>query len=240
MLALHRHSAIETVYARVLRQNLQQFTICSTQSDAGNTSLALAVATRAAKAGKRVLLIELNPSSPQLVTWLSLKNTEWLPLTGHWEHAAQETDVPGLMVLNCPVQSSHCVEFRDLETLKLFFNSCLNLFDMVICDSAPVLTEKSQLQNDNHLPVDIICSASKATLLNIVTGRTTESQVDEARETLKNSGAILAGVIMNDRFAPSLQQELIRETYRFEKRFPKLMRYFRERFSHMTLLNQEL
>lgn len=259
MHALHNTTALESIYACILRQNLEQFVLCSPHKKSGNSQLALAIAIRAARAGKRVLLIELTPQSAGLSDQLDITRNEWLPLTGHWEHAAQETRFPGLLVLTCPIISSHCIEFRDQETLSLFFKSCRQRFDIVICDCSPIshssepyqatnekMIHDETVQQPSHnrplesLPVDIICAASQATLLNIVTGQTTESQVDEANEILKQSGAILSGVIMNDRFTPGLKEELIRETHRLDPWFPKWMASLRDKFNRLVLLNQEL
>lgn len=242
---LNKSPAIETIYARILRQQLQQLCICSPKNCSGNTTITLNIARRAAESGKRVLLIELNRSTPVLASQLNLKQQEWLPLTGHWEHAAQDTDQAGLMLLCCPLKSSNCVEFRDQETLKLFFDRCRQQFDMVICDTDPLLNTDSKASHSpsdypERLAVDIICAASQATLLNVVTGKTTESQIDECREILFQSGARLSGVIMNDRHAPGLKQELIRETYRLERFLPSLMAGLRKRLDKMVLLNQEL
>ncbi|WP_136680307.1 CpsD/CapB family tyrosine-protein kinase [Neptunomonas sp. XY-337] len=240
---LYNNAAIETVYARIQRQNIRQLALCSTQHEAGNSSIAWALAKRAAQSGKRVLLIELNRCSPIFAQQQSHASPEWLPLTGHWEHAAQESEQAGLMLLCSPEKTGHCVEFRDQETLRLFFQSCLGQFDMVICDTEPLISSgkiNEAFESGDNLPVDIICAASETTLLNVVTGQTTESQVDEARDILHQSGAQLCGVIMNDQHAPGLKQELIRETYRFNRVFPKLMQRLRARLDKMVLLNQEL
>jgi Mrp family chromosome partitioning ATPase len=242
---LHNTQALETVYSRMLRLNLQQITLCSTDRKSGNSTLALAIAIRAAESGKQVLLIELTPYSPCLHERLGLERNEWLPLTGHWEHAAQPTQYPGLMLLSCPEKSSHCVEFKDQETLNMFFDSCEQRFDLVICDASPLLTSKKSFEDDlisseEAIPIDTLCAASKATLLTIISGITTETQVNESHEILKQTGAVLAGVIMNDRFTPNLQHELIRETYRLDCFFPNWMEKFRQRLSRMILLNQEL
>lgn len=243
---LKTNAALETIYSRILRLEISQFTLCSTQHNAGNSHTALAIARRAAESGKRVLLIELNRTTPVLAKQHGTNPLEWLPLTGHWEHAAQESSQVGLMYLCCPVKSSHCVEFRDQETLKLFFQSCSQRFDMVICDAEPILYSHQELNShdfdstNTRLPVDVICAASRATILNVVTSRTTESEIDEARGILSQCGASLQGVIMNDCYAPSLKQELIRETYRLQRFFPGLMEKLRQRLDKMILLNQEL
>jgi Mrp family chromosome partitioning ATPase len=98
MFTLSQTTALETIYACIQRQNLKQFALCSPQKQSGNSQLALAIAIRAARSGKRVLLIEFNPQSAGLSRQLEISRNEWLPLTGHWEHAAQETRYPGLLV----------------------------------------------------------------------------------------------------------------------------------------------
>lgn len=245
MKSLDNTPALETIYARILRLELKHITLCSSNRRSGNSTIALALAKRAAQSGKRVLLIELNVYSPCIHRWLNLDRTEWLPLTGHWEHAAQPTHQPGLLFLPSPEKSSHCVEFRDQETLKLFFESCEQRFDLIICDSAPLLMNSCEFDDalnftKDVIPIDTLCAASKATLLTVITGRTTETQVNDCREILKQSGAFLVGVIMNDQFAPDLKQELIRETRRLDRLFPNWMEKVRQGLSRMILLNQEL
>ncbi|WP_028469034.1 tyrosine-protein kinase family protein [Neptunomonas japonica] len=242
---LHNTQALETVYSRMLRLNLRQITLCGTNRKSGNSELALAIAKRAAESGKHVLLVELSHYSPCLHERLNLVRNEWLPLTGHWEHAAQATQYSGLVLLSCPEKSIHCVEFKDQETLKAFFDSCEQRFDLVICDAAPLLASKKTFEDDliireEAICVDSLCAASKATLLTIISGVTTETQINESNEILKQTGAVLAGVIMNDCFTPSLQQELIRESHRLDRFFPNWMEKIRQRLSRMVLLNQEL
>jgi hypothetical protein len=45
---------------------------------------------------------------------------------------------------------------------------------------------------------------------------------------------------MNDNVAPSLKQELIRETYRLEKKLPKLMNWLRKKIDKSMIVNQAL
>lgn len=235
MSTYEQDAAIETIYAHLVRHSLDQIAISSPEADSGNSLLCQAIARRAAESGKRVLLIELNMLVPSLHESMSLLRNEWLPLTGHWEHAAQETSTPGLYVLCCPEKSVRCVEFRDPETLRLFFDSTRSQFDLMLCDTAPLLHV-----GENGIPPEQVCASCDHTLLNLLTGCTTESQIDEAQQLLKHSGAALAGSVMNDRYAPTLKQELIRETNRLRRIFPRWMRRIQNYLNRSVLLNQEL
>lgn len=227
--------AIETVYARLMRLEVYQAVICSPEAQAGSSTLARAVAVRAAASGKRVLLIELNMRTPSQHFAFDCARNEWLPLTGHWEHAVQSTEIPGLSLLTSPEKSGHCVEFRDVETLRLFFGSTRSGFDLVLCDAGPLL-----FSGDPIIQTELVCAASAHTLLNVLTTVTTESQVDEIRILLEQSGVQLCGVVMNDRFAPCLKRELIRETWRLQKICPGWMGWLRSKLERSLLLNQDL
>lgn len=227
--------AIETVYARLIRLEVHQVTICSPEAQSGTSTLTRAIGVRAAASGKRVLLIEFNMRAPSQHTAFSSPRREWLPLTGHWEHAVQSTDVPGLSLLTCPDKSGHCVEFRDVETLRLFFSSTRQAFDLVLCDTAPLL-----FTGDPVIQTELVCAATEHTLLNVLTTVTTESQIDETRILLEQSGANLCGVVMNDQYAPCLKRELIRESWRFERICPRWMAWLRAKLERSVLLNQDL
>ena len=57
MIDLQLSAQLETIYAHIIRMSLQQIAICSLQAHSGNTTLALALARRAASSGKNVLAL---------------------------------------------------------------------------------------------------------------------------------------------------------------------------------------
>lgn len=238
MCSLEKTPAVETVYARMQRMNLTHIAVCSPTERSGTSTLAWVLAQRAALAGQSVLLIEFNLHAPSLHQVAGCERPEWLPLSGEWQSAVQpydHADTPNLHLLTCPAISGQNIEFHNPDTLSQFFAECRQQYALVICDTPALLQPR-----ENNIPADIICAASESTLLNILSGVTTESQVDEAYETLKHCGAILAAVVMNDCYTPCLRQELIRETYRFDRWFPKWMPRLREQLNTALLLNQEL
>lgn len=228
--------AIETLYARLLRMNLKHIAICSPNRACGNSTLAWLLARRAAMAGQQVLLIDFNLQSPTLHRLARCERPEWLPLDDSWQNAVQHCEaLESLSLLTCPEEFSHHIEFHNPVTLQTFFESCRTRYDLVLCDLPPLLNPQEE-----SIPADILCAASQGTLLNITSGITTESEADEVRDILRQSGAHLSAVVMNDRFTPGLKQELIRETYRLERIFPRWMPRLRKRLDKMTLLNQDL
>lgn len=228
--------AIETLYARLLRMSLQHIAICSPTKGCGTSTLSWLLARRAAMAGQHVLLIDFNLQAPTLHQLAHCERPEWLPLDDSWQSAVQVCEeLETLSLLTCPAEFGHHIEFHNPATLQTFFERCRTLYDLVLCDLPPLLHP-----HEEALPADILCAACQGTLLNIASGVTTESEADEVREILRQSGAHLSAVVMNDRFTPGLQQELMRETYRLERMFPRWMPRLRNRLRRMTLLNQDL
>ena len=232
---LRPDAAFEQAYDRLVQLEMRQLSICSINRHSGSSVLALALAKRAAETGKRVLLIDFNTVYPGLHLLTELERNEWLPLTGHWEHSVQPTEIPGLNLLTCPEKTSHCIEFHDPETLKLFLQSCRQQYDMVICDTVS-LHENSA----DTIPAEVVAACSQATVLNILAGVTTESHLDDARQTLISCGALLIGAVLNDRFNPNLKKELLRETHRLDRWFPRLMKILRDWLEHRVLLSQDI
>ena len=58
-----------------------------------------------------------------------------------------------------------------------------------------------------------------------------------ASARLRRAGAKLLGTVINDRFNPSLAQELLRETFRFDRYLPALSARLRSAIRRSRLLN---
>lgn len=235
MRSMEKTSAVEAIYSTLVRESIKQICITSLTKDSGNTTLCHTLATRAAQAGKHVLLLELNLENPSLGKFEKIVQNQWLPLTGHWEQAVQDSQTPGLNLLCAPNETGHCIEFRDIEVMSLFFEATILQYDLVICDVSPLLCQEASI-----IPTEALSFTSQHTFLNVLTNVTTESQLTEAKEMLEQNGASISAVVMNDRFAPSLKDELLRETQRLNRLFPKTMGFFRRMINRSLLLNQDL
>lgn len=232
--------AIETIYGHIERQKLKLIALTSPQPKSGNSLIALALAKRAAIASKKVLLIELNLHHPSQLQYCSTQPAKrlaqgWPAGMQLWSDALYDTDQAGLQLLIAPLDNLPHTELKSQELLSQYFTRLTEQYDLILCDTAPLLQPTA-----GNIPAQMICSLCQGTLLNVLSNVTTESQVSECSEVLMCCGARLSGAIMNDYYAPSLQQELIRETYRLEKRLPKLMGWLRRKIHQSTLINQSL
>ena len=235
MIDLQHTSELESIYANLTQQSIKQLAICSLLNNSGNSTLALSLAKRGASSARRVLLIEFNTVRPILHTLKSVEHREWLPVNQQWRQGIQLSTEPNLSILVTPKESAYNVEFHDLDTIKTFLTQVSEVYDLVICDCAPLLDN-----SPHQIPASMICSACEHSIINLLTNINTESQLEETRDILLSCNANLAGVVMNDQFAPSLKDELLRESQRLNRFMPNLMSKLRRKLRHSDLLNQDL
>jgi Mrp family chromosome partitioning ATPase len=235
MQELHNSLAIESIYGHIERQKLALIALCSPGQESGNSLIALALARRAAMAGKKVLLVEMNLQNPSQLKRCSAQLVQSPSSIQIWKDALYDTDQEGMQLLVAPKDDQTHTELKSQELLSQFFKQLQQEFDLVLCDTAPLLQPTA-----GNIPADMVCSACEGTILNVLTNVTTECQIAQCSDILKYCGAQLSGAVMNDNLAPSLQQELIRETYRLEKRLPKLMDWLRKKINQSMIINQNL
>ena len=235
MNALHDSLAIEAIYGNIERQKLQLIALCSPQAQSGNSLLALALAKRAALAGKKVLLVEMNLQHPSLAQRCNAQSTQWPAGSKFWADALYETDQPGLKLLIAPKDDLPHIELKSQDLLSELFSQLKTQFDLIFCDTSPLLNPAA-----GDIPADMVCSACQGTILNVLSNVDTECQIAQCADILKSCGAHISGAVMNDNVAPSLKQELLRETYRLEKKLPKLMSWLRQKIDKSMLISQKL
>lgn len=235
---LHDSPAIDAIYNQLVRDQVTLLSVASATEQCGNTLISLALAKRLAQADKQVLLIEFNSQAPSLHWHTQTKQSHWLPSDGQWLDALEKTDQPRLMVLNAPLCQSDqldSIEFRNAELLGQFFQQTLSQFDLVVCDTPALLNPKEGLTCGVT-----IASVCDGCLLNVLSSVTNESQIDEVKRLLKQAKVTLFGAVMNDRYCPSLQQEILRELKRFERFMPRLCNWLQRKVLASQLINQAL
>ena len=229
-----RYIELENVYAQTFGNEARSVAVTAPQGGEGVSTLAYALARRAAAASKNTLLVDMNLARPSIAGRFGLQSKEWSP-EGDSSGKATET-FPSIFLSILPApKRAHSWAFRDARTLRECIERWTEKYDFVVIDTSPI-----NRANQGNIPPDLVCAESDMTVLVALSGRTTESQVIEARSRLVAVGARLAGGIMNDRYMPHLADELCRETYRLERWFPKLMKTLRLQIRRSSLLNQEL
>jgi Mrp family chromosome partitioning ATPase len=108
----------------------------------------------------------------------------------------------------------------------------LKEYEVVIVDTSPL-----NAINRHNLPAERICSQCEGTVLTVLAGVTKQGQLQSAMERLTGHGIQLSGCVFNDRYCPTLAEELIRETYRFQRWLPSMMSSLRIKLRQSTLFN---
>jgi Mrp family chromosome partitioning ATPase len=227
------YAELESIYTRTLGNGTRTLAVASAVGGEGTTTLARALAERAAASGNQTLLVDLNLEHPSLHAHYALGRSDWSPEND--VQAILPSVIAGLQVLPAPTHVSVHWGFRDPATLRSTLEGWLERFDRVVVDTSP-LTRRNQ----RNVPTDTVCGACGATLLVALAARTPESQLVEARQLLDAAGAELAGAVLNDRHLPGLTSELMRETRRLDHLMPRSMAWLRQRIAGSALLNQPI
>ncbi len=228
------YSEVDTLYRNTIGQGISVITITSPSSKEGTTITAISLAERSAAAGNKTLIIDLNILSPRIASEYSLGEIDWFPNIQALP-PVQATNTANLWALSAPKQSANRWEFRDHTNVVGWINILRKTYATIIIDTSPLC-----IRNKGNIPSDSICACSDATLLCVLSGRTSYMRVQEAVEKLKHANANLFSAVLNDCFTPSLSSELIRESYRLERFIPRTMNIVRNFILNSTLLNQDV
>jgi capsular exopolysaccharide synthesis family protein len=187
---------------RVLRTNMQfvdvdhdskVFTITSSVSGEGKSTVAANLAITLAQAGQRVLLMEGDLRRPRLHEFFGLEPSVGLTtvLLGkvRLEQAVQPTAVPGLAVLNSGALPPNPSELLQSESMSdLLLDARTGGYDAIIVDAPPLLPVTDAA---------LLAAQSDGALLVVRHGRTSRDQLRIAMERLQAVGGRPVGVVLN-------------------------------------------
>ena len=105
-------------------------------------------------------------------------------------------------------------------------------FDAIIIDTSAI-----NAVNRGNIPAETVCANCDGTIMVVLAGQTTQTNLRLAYSRLTGAGAKLLGTVINDRSNPSLATELIRETWRVNTLLPTVMERFRTYFRNSPFLN---
>ncbi|WP_420548164.1 tyrosine-protein kinase family protein [Curvivirga sp.] len=228
------YSEVTQLYRQTIEQNLKLIAVASVDSENGASTLCQTLAERCAQTNCKTLLIDLNFAAPHFHKVYNVERVDWYPNQVE-SLPIKATKLDHLSILSMPTESSKRWEFRELESLRKFLDALREDFDIIIMDTSPLSSK-----NQGNVPPETICQCADGTLLSVLTGVNTETQIRDAYDLLKSADVNIHGAILNDRFTPSLLSELLRETRRIENFFPKLVKRLQDVLRNSTLLNQDI
>lgn len=202
---------IDTLYRQIISREVRRFVVASVCPGEGATTLAYSLARRASRAGKRVLLIDLNVYKPSLGSLLGVERMQWNPNLEGLEDKIVNFGSDGMSVLPAPLEGPLSPAFRETDALQRMLDRLEAGYDLIVLDVAPLL-----LSNARNVPPFTVCRAAGMVLLAVMMRVTRQSNLERASALLADEGVTILGVAASDRDNPSLGAELEREAMRLK------------------------
>ncbi|MFC3093383.1 tyrosine-protein kinase family protein [Alteromonas sediminis] len=204
---------IQRIYNFITSQQLRTLALTACNSQEGLSSLALALAQRHLLAGYNTLVVDLNLYRPSLQPLLNVQND------GEVDHlfpAPQLMMPEGKQIALTGVSPSAgrtpLMKLRSAGSLTEALKQWQTQFDLIIVDTSPL-----NRINANNIPAEQVAASCDGALLVVLSGQTSQAEVNEGIAKLNEAGAQLKGCILNDQYSPSLKTEMLREVNRLKQ-----------------------
>ncbi len=157
----------------------------------GKTTTIINLAQTLVQSDKKVLLVDGDLRKPRIHQILKLSNSRGLStyLAGAVDgHIVQKTSVNNLYVIPAGPIPPNPSELLSSNRLPSLLDSLSNEFDIILCDSPPVLPV-----SDTRL----LCRLFEGVILVAAGGKTTYEIADRTLRTLRDAGARILGLVIN-------------------------------------------
>lgn len=205
--------------------------ITSSSNGEGATLLSHLMAQRSAEAGRKTLLIDLNMRNTELSNELSPDRTAWN--LGGRNFAEGFGDliypVPGddkLFFMPAPLDSASVQFLKDMQHASAFFEALEKQFDHVVVDTTPV----GSLNRYNIDPIALSAAARRSVFV-MMANRTPKDKIHKSIKHLRESGANVEGIVVNDYENPSLRGQLNAFADLFKPLSPSFTQWVRGKIS---------
>lgn len=220
---------VERLFAATLGHGLRTVGITAPLWGSGTTSLAQALAARSGLARQKTLYVDLSTSVQKEP---SLEAGGWQPSQRGPAACVHEDNGQPYDTLTLHANLADAMRVRDIDRLRIAFNSDLIHYRSIVVDLPPV-----PHSNPAALPSNIGISACEAVVLVNLVGAVTDENLSDAYEAIQATGTPLTGLVLNDRDAPTLGEEMAREAMRLRRVFPWLARRLSKQALSSKLLN---
>ncbi|MBD1390767.1 hypothetical protein IC617_15150 [Neiella sp. HB171785] len=219
------YQELECVYQRLLISSVRCLAVSAAKSGEGVSLMVDALAKRSASVGKKVLVVDFNLFHPRIGA------DDW-----HWSNGQapqpRTMDDDSIWYLPAPLDAASRLRLKEPGQLEALVAQWTAEFDLVLFDCAA-----QQLNNQSNLPPSRVMAAADGVVICYLAGVTASCQLQSCCQQLTQDGVNIVGVVMNDRFNPSLKLELIRNLQKFSHRWPKLTTWFTKKVYDSQLLS---
>ena len=201
----------EQVMLSAVENKIRSLAITSAKSGAGVSTLAQGLATAFARSGRKTLLVDM--TVPVRVDGRIGGWTAGEPLPAD----AIKLKNDGVSVLEVVASAANRSMFSNVELLQKSFQRDLASYACIVIDLPAV----DDSETDRLNPI-AAARAADAVLLVGLTGITERGELAEATQKLRQVGANLTGIVMNDQYCATLGEEIADESYtRLGRYFPR-------------------
>lgn len=208
--SLHPTSFTEVsrIHRGMLSDKKGSVVVTSTSAGEGSSLITQLMAQRSAENGKRTLLIDLNMKDSSVSESLGIDRSAWnLPARTVTETLPELVHpvegVKNMFVMSAPLDVATVQYLKNMQNAKNFFEVLEGEFDQVIVDTTAV-----SLTNRYNVDPVILGSASHSTVIVMMAAHTPKERLTRAIKQLREAGANIEGVVVNDVLNPSLKERL--------------------------------
>ena len=208
---------LSTISGKCLGEGRRSILFCGSDVAEGSSTISYALAQRIAGSGRRVLYVDFNSQNSFTGNVLCLPARQWNLADPVNSDAYFSIKGRNLTLLTFPVGSSFNLEECEPEIVRLAVARWSQEFSVVIADAPPVARS-----NRTGLPTETLAAGFDSTVLVALSGKTPSVQVQKSVARLREAGANIVGLILNDREMPDLRSELGRQVDKIQRRFPQV------------------
>lgn len=210
--------------------------ITSTTENEGSSLVSYLMAQRSAESGSKTLLVDLNMKNTQISDMLASDRLSWnLSERPNDDNLSdlfvKVKGLEHLYVLPAPLDPVSIHFLKSASRASHFFKTLEEQFDNVVVDTSSI----DASNRFNADPITLAMSANRTALV-MLAGVTAKRKVESAVRQLREAGAHIEGLIINDRENPSPKEQLLR----FTRLLKKIVPGFGEWLHHKVLHNEHL
>jgi len=177
------------------------FSVTSSASGDGKTSLTLALGLSFAASGQRTLLIDSDLVGAGLTTRLGMSGPEGIleaMTSGELMRYVKATDVADLSMLPVGLAQLHHAGIFSPAAVRRLLNEAKKHFEVILVDTGPVL---------GSIEATPVCAAADGVILTVARGQQ-RPLVEKALGHLQSIGARIAGIVFNKAMSRDFEQSI--------------------------------
>ncbi|OZM56398.1 capsular biosynthesis protein [Lottiidibacillus patelloidae] len=175
-------------------ESLRTFMVTSANPSEGKSTTVANLAVVFAQQDKKVLLVDADMRRPTVHYTFRTDNikglTNYLTKQATLEEVVCETEVNNLQIISCGPIPPNPAELLSSKAMDLFIEEALQMFDIVIFDTPPVLAVTD---------AQVLANKVQGVVLVVNSGRTETESALKTKDLLTNAKAKLLGVVLNEK-----------------------------------------